>query len=133
MDHLFVYGTLLQYFENTAWSTIKSFVQLEGPGRLTAADLYDLGEYPGLIITGDANQYITGEVYRIYQNIEEVLAALDDYEGDEYRREQHQVELAGQKQIRCWMYVYKHQPQTEHKKIKQGDYLAYIKNKVTNG
>ncbi|WP_342646989.1 gamma-glutamylcyclotransferase family protein [Mucilaginibacter sp. CSA2-8R] len=127
MEHLFVYGTLLSHFNNNALNAVAELMQYEGQGKLKGR-IFDLGAYPALITSADEKDDVQGEVYQL-ASTNKVLATLDEYEGDEYRRELHIVRLEGGKQIRCWVYVYKPLLDNNVIQIIGGDYLAYIRNK----
>ncbi len=126
MEHLFVYGTLLSHFNNEALSAVAELMKYEGKGKLKGR-IFDLGAYPALITSADENFDVQGEVYQLVST-EKVFAALDEYEGDEYRRELHLVQLEGGKEIRCWVYVYEPELDKNVIQIIGGDYLAYIRN-----
>ncbi|WP_345954847.1 gamma-glutamylcyclotransferase family protein [Mucilaginibacter sp. PAMB04168] len=132
MEYLFAYGTLLKHFENEVLKPLEDFLTFTGKGLLKG-ELYDLGEYPALIKAKELSQTVAGEVYSIDSNANHVLAALDEYEGAEYSRQQQWVRLHNGKEVRCWVYVYQYTPGPNHIKIIDGDYLAYIRNKVDNG
>jgi gamma-glutamylcyclotransferase (GGCT)/AIG2-like uncharacterized protein YtfP len=78
-DLIFVYGTLRQGASN-AFRMNGAVFQSRGkaPGRL-----YRVEWYPGAIFDANATTSIIGELYQITA---EHLQALDDFEGEEYRR-----------------------------------------------
>lgn len=127
MTYLFVYGTLLSHFNNEALKPIAALMQYEGHGKLKGR-IFDLGAYPALTTSATELADVHGEVYLLASN-KEVFAALDEYEGEEYRRELHSVQLDGGKTIRCWVYVYNPEPDKNVIQIISGDYWAYIRNK----
>ncbi len=131
MEYLFVYGTLLSHFNNDAIGPVAVLMQYEGKGKLKGK-IFDLGAYPALITSADEKNDVQGEVYQLAL-IEKVFAALDEYEGDEYRRELLKVQLEGGKEIKCWVYVYEPELDKNVIQIIGGDYLAYIRNKANNG
>ncbi len=131
MEYLFVYGTLLSHFNNEAIDPVAELMQYEGKGKLKGR-IFDLGAYPALITSVNETNDVQGEVYRL-ASTEKVFAALDEYEGDEYRRELLEVQLDGGKEIRCWVYIYKPELDKNVIQIIGGDYLAYIRNKANNG
>lgn len=96
-----------------------------GVGKIEAT-LYDLGNYPGAIKSEAAHQ-ITGDVFEV-KSSEKVFALLDDYEGDEYRREKVIVTLATGCETDAWIYWYIGNVK-EEQRIKNNDYLEYLKNK----
>ncbi len=127
MEHLFVYGTLLSYFNNEVLSAVAELMQYEGKGKLKGR-IFDLGAYPALITSANETNDVQGEVYQL-ASTQKVFAALDEYEGDEYRRELHLVQLEGGNEVRCWVYVYEPELDKNVIQIVSGDYLAYIRNK----
>jgi gamma-glutamylcyclotransferase (GGCT)/AIG2-like uncharacterized protein YtfP len=131
MDYLFVYGTLLKQFDNEVLRPLKAQLQLAGQGLLKGK-LYDLGQYPGYVEDALATGTVKGEVYHI-EDAETVFSALDKYEGIEYSRKKKLVRLGDNKNIRCWVYVYQQKISAEHKRIMNGDYIVFYRNKVNNG
>ncbi|TWR25992.1 gamma-glutamylcyclotransferase [Mucilaginibacter achroorhodeus] len=131
-DFLFIYGTLLQS-GNEFGSYLQqncSFVTL---GHLQA-QLYDLGEYPGIVISSKFDQEVHGSVFEM-RDQPEILRRLDYYEGvgpDEehpnlYRREIHPVKT-NKGIMQAWVYVYNRS--VEHAiDIPGGDYLKYLNKK----
>lgn len=92
--HLFVYGTLRS--GGGAAGQLRG-CRLVGPGSV-AGTLYDLGDYPALVLGGDGR--VEGEVWRCPAG---VLPRLDEYEGvAEGLFGRAEVEAAG---VRCWTYV----------------------------
>lgn len=94
MIHLFVYGTLKRGCKNHAQLDGQTYL---GPARTVPGfQLYDLGDYPGMIVAdGELNRPtgtaalagVSGELWLVTPD---ALARLDDFEGvDEglYRRE----------------------------------------------
>lgn len=120
---LFVYGTLRKDFSLPLKEAVASELLYIGTGRVKAS-LYDLGAYPGAVKEG--NSEIVGDVFELRN--ETVLAVLDEYEGDEYRREIEAVKLSSGETVEAWMYWYKG-TKTESMLIKNDDYLHYLKNK----
>ena len=127
MEYLFVYGTLLKHFNNQVMKPLQPDLQFAGTGYLKG-ELYDLGEYPAFVEKAAVSQTVTGEVYLIAQP-EKVFTILDEYEGEEYSRKIKLVRLDTNKNIRCWVYVYRQKPSPGHTKIISGDYLAFSRNK----
>jgi gamma-glutamylcyclotransferase (GGCT)/AIG2-like uncharacterized protein YtfP len=65
--------------------------------------LYDLGEYPGLIL--GAEGWVIGQVFSIV-NPAEVMVRLDEYEGADFKRVEAKVLLDTGEWIDSWMYVF---------------------------
>ena len=76
----------------------------------------DLGDYPGLLPSGDPEARVSGELYRIYDGASaELFEGLDRYEGcseddpepHEYFRHRQNVTLfADQETYEAWVYLY---------------------------
>ncbi|HEK21010.1 gamma-glutamylcyclotransferase family protein [Mucilaginibacter sp.] len=129
---LFVYGTLLQA-DNEFARYLRQKCTFVSTGVIHG-QLYDLGEYPGLIITSDANQLVHGNIYEMTHS-EEVLKRLDFYEGvgtDEeqpnlYRREMHTVTIDNDT-LEAWIYIYNRSIDNAIA-IPGGNYLEYVNKK----
>lgn len=128
MDYIFVYGTLLKHFNAGVMRSVQQHLQFEENGSMLG-QLYDLGQYPGLVEVADATDTIVGEVYRV-NNAQAVFTVLDEYEGDEYNRVLKTVKLDNQREINCWVYIFVQDIHPAHIRIINGDYLAYIRDKV---
>jgi gamma-glutamylcyclotransferase (GGCT)/AIG2-like uncharacterized protein YtfP len=78
--------------------------------------LYDLGEYPGAVLSRNA-PLVIGQVFEL-PNDPEVLTRLDEYEGFDPHRPQSSlfvrkrclVQLDSGKKLFCWMYAYNRPP-----------------------
>jgi gamma-glutamylcyclotransferase (GGCT)/AIG2-like uncharacterized protein YtfP len=130
-EYLFVYGTLLSHFQHPMHQLLAAGADCLGPARITGK-LYDLGEYPGLVIRPDTESRVLGEVYRL-RDPRPVLARLDQYEAcpsdqtrtAEYRRRHVIARLTRGGHLRCWAYVYRG-PRRDRHLIRSGDYLGYL-------
>lgn len=132
MEHLFVYGTLLNHFKNDTLLSIEKFLKFKSNGYLKGK-LYDLGEYPAVVEDADTLDNVKGEVYLI-NNPDKVFDILDEYEGvndveAEYKRKKKLVTLSEGKNIKSWVYVYKKQIEPNLKKIVGGDYVSFMKGR----
>ena len=127
-DLLFIYGTL---HPDRAPADIASTTRLLKPfggpaNRATIrARLYDLGAYPGVVLSGDSDdpsEIVAGELFVLPDGPEAtaILARLDDYEdfrpsdraSSLFLRQQVLATLqdgpdAGT-EIACWVYTYNH-------------------------
>ena len=81
-NRLFVYGTLRSEFDNPHARRLREGARLLGPAWVEGSILH-LGRYPGFR-RGRGGRVI-GEVYELGDPVA-LLASLDAYEGDEYRR-----------------------------------------------
>ncbi|HET9140631.1 gamma-glutamylcyclotransferase family protein [Actinophytocola sp.] len=100
MELLFVYGTLQPGASH--WHLLRPWVN--GPPRPAELPgvLYDTGRgYPALELRPDGPR-VSGWVVELRSPSEPALAAMDSYEGAEYRRER--VALADG--TGCWTYVW---------------------------
>ncbi|NCD70386.1 gamma-glutamylcyclotransferase family protein [Mucilaginibacter agri] len=130
MEYLFVYGTLLKDFKHKARFPVEEHLQFISEATVKGA-LYDLGNYPGYVEepTGD----VKGEIYLVSE-IDKVFEILDEYEGlfdnePEYIRKKKEIEIPNGETIESWIYIYQQAIRPEHKRIMNGDYLAFIRNK----
>lgn len=131
MELLFVYGTLLSDFKHPEGEKLRALAELTGKGRASGA-IYDIGEYPGLVMGIDSSSSVLGEVYDL-RSCPDLWTELDDYEGvndsdtPEYTREKILVTTANTI-LSCWTYVYQGNVQNLVP-IRGGDYLSYLKKK----
>ncbi len=94
------------------------------------AQLFNLGNYPGLVLSVDPLDRVLGEVYRIGpSHFAETMRKLDDYEGvtlpnPEYRREIVTVHLTNGPAIEAWAYILNRDPR-RYTRIISGDYLRF--------
>jgi gamma-glutamylcyclotransferase (GGCT)/AIG2-like uncharacterized protein YtfP len=131
-DLLFVYGTLLQPGNEFADYLNQQCTYITS-GKIKGI-LYDLGEYPGLVITGDVEQYIYGSIFKLHHP-EENLKMIDNYEG--FGPEQEQPNLfvrvikpieTNNDIIQAWVYLY-NLPVAGLPQIISGSYSEYISKK----
>ena len=135
-DLLFVYGTLLQPGNEFA-DYLNQHCTYITLGKMKGI-LYDIGEYPGLVIPGDAEQYIYGSVLKLCHP-EENLRVIDDYEGFGPGQEQPNLFVRVIKPvetdseiIEAWVYLY-NLPTTDLPQITSGNYSEHIKQKKSPG
>jgi gamma-glutamylcyclotransferase (GGCT)/AIG2-like uncharacterized protein YtfP len=130
MSHLlFVYGTLLQPGNEFANHLARRCRYLQS-GKIRGT-LYDVGEYPGLIIC-NTSAYVYGSIYEID---DEALKLIDAYEGygedqdipNLYLRKLRLIETENGP-VDAWVYIYNH-PVEGLDKIPSGDYLKYLSKK----
>jgi gamma-glutamylcyclotransferase (GGCT)/AIG2-like uncharacterized protein YtfP len=115
--HLFAYGTLMQAARG--WRIGQSQRdRLAREGALVGAAsvsgrLLDLGDYPGLVLTGDGDSRVHGEVVHLAAP-ERSFRWLDAYEGivpgdhahNEYARIVTDAMLADGRILPVWLYVF---------------------------
>jgi len=131
-DILFVYGTLLQLGNEFADYLNQQCTYITS-GKIRGI-LYDIGEYPGLVIPGDAEHYTYGSVFKL-RHPKENLRAIDDYEGFGPGQEQPNLFVRVIKPvetnndiIEAWVYLY-NLPVADLPQIISGNYSEYIKAK----
>lgn len=89
--------------------------------------LYDMGEYPGLMLDGEAS-IVTGEVYEVD---DDTLFRLDEFElTSDYSRKQVEVEHESER-TGCWIYVPKRDAEffAGCGLIESGDWIAHLKSR----
>jgi gamma-glutamylcyclotransferase (GGCT)/AIG2-like uncharacterized protein YtfP len=125
-DLLFVYGTLRPEFGHGMHGLLQRNAEFEGTGAVLGR-LFDLGRYPGMVLSDVVDERVIGEVYRLRPAAgPEVLRELDAYEGDEYRREILQVKLTTGSSVDAWAYVLKEIPDGRPR-IQSGDFLEWCR------
>lgn len=132
---LFVYGSLRSGFQHPAYAYISKYFELTGTAKVKG-ELYDMGDYPAAV-PGNAETWITGELYTIQQAAEFpwAIGQLDDYEGINgeanepvlYAREKATVYL-NDTAIEAWIYWYKGDISSKPR-IECGDLLVYMQQK----
>lgn len=91
-----------------------------------SGSLYDLGEYPGLILSSSIS-LVVGEVYEID---EETLTRLDEFEAtSNYLRKQVEISV-GNDQRRGWTYEPNPEFYSLRTLITSGDWLEYSRTKT---
>ena len=138
---LFVYGTLRP--EAGGWLGCAERKRLSEAGIwLGCASLhgllYDLGGYPGLVVSAVEHAAVSGAIIALH-NPQDVFAWLDHYEGidlqhpqiSEYKRVIRDVyQDADGHSLAAWVYVYIQTPDPT-KCIASGDWLEYIATSFT--
>jgi len=107
---LFVYGTLLDN-DNEFATYLRNNSILYSDGKIKG-ELYDIGEYPGAILSEEADKYIYGSILQI-NNPERVFKVIDGYEGfgsqelwpNEFVRILTDIDTASGP-VNCWIYLY---------------------------
>jgi gamma-glutamylcyclotransferase (GGCT)/AIG2-like uncharacterized protein YtfP len=117
---LFVYGTLRSFFHNKHALLLQQQAEFLGPATIQGR-VYVIGDYPGLVLSGNAAERVIGEVYRLREP-GATLAELDAYEGVEYQRVAVDARLDTGEITPAWVYIYR-PPVDEAKRIQSGDFL----------
>jgi gamma-glutamylcyclotransferase (GGCT)/AIG2-like uncharacterized protein YtfP len=125
--YLFVYGTLMSGARVALGTEQRLRLAAEsdslGPASLPQARLYDLGEYPGALASGDIYDIVHGEAV-LLSDPPAALAWLDAYEGyvhgadgNEYVRAVCQVRLAGGETFDAWVYLLRSAPPEQRRVV----------------
>lgn len=134
-DYIFVYGTLRRDPTGSMYHLLARYTDFIGDGYINGK-LYEIEDYPGLIISSSKDERVYGEVYRI-RDSKYVFEILDDYEEcrekypepHEYKRVKADIHLGDGRMLKAWVYEFNH-PVTTHKLIKSGNYVEYVKDKI---
>lgn len=129
LDRVFVYGTLMRGFDHPMSKLLSAGAEFLGEASCRGK-LYRVAHYPGLLHSDNANDIVFGELFRLC-NVDELMAALDDYEsvGPSYEpptlylREKLLVTLGDGSVSEAWTYTY-NRPVTEATRIASGRFLA---------
>jgi gamma-glutamylcyclotransferase (GGCT)/AIG2-like uncharacterized protein YtfP len=97
---LFAYGTLRQGAAPGEIAAAVARMKALGSG-VARGRVFDLGAYPGAVFDSDGE--VRGEVYAVASDAD--WAAMDAYEGAQYRRREIEVKTAGGDLV-CWAYEY---------------------------
>lgn len=109
---------------------LKQQTQVLGPGW-ASGKLYDLGNFPGIVIDEAASTLVKGEILQIHHP-HWFLPILDEYEmigpapkaSDYYRRILTKVHFKDQL-LECWVYHFQ-QDVSSYTLIAAGDYYLYL-------
>ena len=110
---LFVYGTLMHASRHPMAVQLRSQSLYVGQAFLSAR-LYDLGSYPGAVLSDKAGDRVHGDVVKLLWPVF-TLAWLDDYEGcgagalepQSYERAIAPVAFIAGGRCNAWVYIYK--------------------------
>ena len=110
---LFVYGTLKRRGGRRRHDLLRG-ARFVAPASM-AGELYDLGEYPGVVRNSSTRRRVFGELYELPEAVaSNTLRALDVYEGDEFARERVYITTARGKRRKAWVYVLRERPRAEY-------------------
>lgn len=135
-DYLFVYGTLRRSLAPSKDIRHLLYHEAEYLGSSTVTGrLYNIGSYPGLVLSDVPEEIVTGELYKI-KNKRMVLSAFDRYEGCiepypkpwEYHRIASEVTTEDGSKLVSWLYTYQWDV-LESMRIHSGDYLEFLGKK----
>ena len=122
-SHLFVYGTLRRK-DGQTHGRLLAQARFVAPGSISGT-LYDLGRYPGVHRSRGRDGRVAGEVYELVgPDLDRRLAALDRYEGSEFRRTGVLVQMKDGRRQRAWAYVLADAPPRGAREIRSGVYTV---------
>ncbi|SHK74252.1 Uncharacterized conserved protein YtfP, gamma-glutamylcyclotransferase (GGCT)/AIG2-like family [Reichenbachiella agariperforans] len=110
--YLFVYGTLMQTYDNPYATLLRSNSRFVSEGY-AQGKIYKIDFYPGLKRSIDQSHKVYGQVYELTNQIAHVLQSLDEYEGithpptqeNDYERVSIPI-YTTHGLIDCWAYIY---------------------------
>ena len=129
---VFVYGTFRRLHGRELHALLAHHARFEGEGSVQA-QLFNLGDYPGLVRSANPSDRVLGEVYRLEpSHLSETFEEMDEYEGigpsypapQEYRREVVAVQLGEGAVADAWVYVFNGEP-LGCPRIPSGDYMEW--------
>lgn len=126
-DYLFVYGTLRKNYNLKLKERVARNIKYLGQAKVSAS-LYDIGKYPGAVKDKE-NSEVIGDVFLV-NDPDKVFKVLDEYEGDEFKRQKNKVRLRSGKSVNAWVYWYGQKP-VGKRRIPYKDYLNYLRHKKT--
>ena len=137
-EFLFVYGTLRKDSDSPMAHILEGCCEYMDKAHIRGT-LYDLGRYPGVLIGPGQDDQVYGEVFRLIDR-EQALLALDEYEECAphsptphlYHRRKFTAETESGPTVSCWVYVFNRSVEgCEY--IPGGDYLTYLGERIRNG
>lgn len=133
--YLFVYGTLRKSLPSPMSMLLAQEANFIAEGYLQAK-LYDLGSYPGAVLSNDPINLVRGDVY-LLPNAQALFERLDDYEEcthhyvppHEYRRVLAEVTVSLEVKLSAWTYLY-NRTTDNLLCIDSGDYVQFLNSYV---
>ena len=130
-DRLFVFGTLLSGYDHPMARLVKQSCELIGEAHC-AGRLYLVRHYPGMVLSGDPDEKVFGELWRMKWP-GELLPSLDEYEGfgygfpppNEFVRELCHVTTHSGERCEAWTYLY-NLPVDGLPRIASGRFLDHV-------
>jgi gamma-glutamylcyclotransferase (GGCT)/AIG2-like uncharacterized protein YtfP len=109
---LFVYGTLHPERAPVEIAEVARRLRSLGKARVRGA-LYDLGEYPGVVMGPQDRGVVQGEVFLLPED-DDTLARMDAYEGFDvgdlagslFVRREVRARMEDGAELVCWIYLY---------------------------
>ena len=123
LKRFFVYGSLMRGGAFESLLPGRRDVRFLGPARCRGT-LYDLGEYPGLVLSG--RTWVAGELFQT-DAVEETIRRLDPFEGEAgFERKAGAVRWKHGPSP-AWIYVYAGSL-TGARRISGGSWAAWVKS-----
>ena len=122
-NYLFVYGTLLQDFNNAMSRFLTEQASFVAKGYFNGK-LFEIDNFPGAILSNLESEKVYGSIYKI-SDIHKTFEVLDAYEGVSdglYKRLLVEAHLNSGNTEKTWAYIFNH-PTNHLKQILSGDYL----------
>jgi gamma-glutamylcyclotransferase (GGCT)/AIG2-like uncharacterized protein YtfP len=127
-DYLFVYGTLRRDINTEMHRFLARYGDFVGDATIQGR-LYMVDYYPGLVPSGNPQDVVYGEVYKL-SCPDNVLSRLDDYEAcgpkfskpTKYVRRKQDVKLKTGEVMSAWVYIFE-RPTVGLQLIESGDFL----------
>ncbi|MBR1150554.1 gamma-glutamylcyclotransferase [Bradyrhizobium sp. JYMT SZCCT0428] len=127
-DRLFVYGTLMRGFDHPMAKLLSRSADFIGEAQCRGR-LYLIKHYPGLVLSDDPADIVSGELYRL-RDRDALLGEFDMYEAcgpgfpapTEYLRQMLNVTFDDGSASEAWTYVY-NWPVTGLPRIVSGRFL----------
>lgn len=133
MKYVFVYGSLRKGGEfdlTKLGSQIGTTPILIGEAKIKG-QLYLMENYPGIILGGNENDWVKGEVYSICEKTENYLDQIEGLiEGfypetyDEYFKREHDIQINGV-WIKCLIYEMNQKHLIKENKLEMGDWFSF--------
>ncbi len=128
-DRLFVYGTLMRGFDHPMARLLSANADFLGEATCHGR-LYLMKHYPGLVLSDDPADVVSGELYRLREP-DLLLREFDMYEAcgegfaapTEYVREMLEVTFVDGTADEAWTYLY-NWPVAKLTRIESGRFLA---------
>ena len=117
---LFVYGTLRKAFAHPMAQKLSHKAKHIGFAYVYA-QLFDLGEYPGIVLSTDKKSKTFGDLYQLTDL--SFVKELDEYEGDEYKKKETIV-YCDKRSYHAYVYELII-PHHTFEMIPSGDYIKY--------
>ena len=128
--HLFVYGTLMSPSDHPMARLLAATAERIGEASC-AGRLYLIDDFPGLVASADPAERAFGELFRLHEPGDRLLAELDLYEGcgpDDpeptlYVRVMRKVSRPDGTSLDAWVYLY-NRPVAGLRRIVSGRFVA---------